>query len=351
MCYYISYSFADYYERRREIERFNDRNRWRKRGIAFIQMKYPIGYIGSFSSYVAIYHGDGTVIVSHGGVDFGQGINTKAAQIAAFVLNIPLEMVQVKATNSESGANCIYTAATVGSDSVCLATKRACEILLKRIKPIRDRMPENVKWQEIVENCYRNFVDLTARYTFIPSDAKNYFVYGCSCAEIEWDALTGNLQIHRVDLIEDTGRSMSPLIDVGQVEGSFIMSLGYWLTEKYVYDRITGELENKMCVFQRNVIISFIFPGQLLTNRTWNYKTPGAKDIPIDFRVKFIETENTNNRVGVLRSKATGEPAVALGYVVVCALRHALNSVLKDNGQSETFLPLGNNIKTTLFSC
>lgn len=81
--------------------------------------------------------------------------------------------------------------------------------------------------------------------------------------------------------------------------------------------------------------------GELLTNRTWNYKTPGPKDIPIDFRVRFIETENTSDRVGVLRSKATGEPAVALAYVVVCALRHALHSVLKDNGQCDTFLPLG----------
>ena len=236
-------SFADYYERRREVERYNDRNRWRKRGIGFIQMKFPIGYIGGFSSYVAIYHGDATVIVSHGGVELGQGINTKAAQIAAFALNIPLEMVQVKANNNETAPNNLYTAATVASDSVCLATKKACEMLLKRIKPIRDRMPENAKWQEIIEACHQNFVDLTARYTFIPSDSKNYFVYGCACAEVEWDALTGNLQIQRVDLIEDTGRSMSPLIDVGQVEGAFIMSLGYWLTEKYVYDRQTGELK------------------------------------------------------------------------------------------------------------
>lgn len=83
------------------------------------------------------------------------------------------------------------------------------------------------------------------------------------------------------------------------------------------------------------------FEGQLVTNRTWNYKTPGAKDIPIDFRVKFIETENTSNRVGVLRSKTTGEPSLALGYVIVCALRHALDSVLKDNGQGDTFIPLG----------
>lgn len=236
------FSLAEYFKRRKEIDNFNRQNRWHKRGIALIQMKYPIGYVGAFSSYVAIYHGDGTVIVSHSGVDVGQGLNTKAAQIAAFALNIPLEMVQVKATNSESGPNSIYTAATVASDSVCLATKRACEILLKRIKPVRDRMPDDASWQEIVETCHQNFVDLTARHTFVPNDAPQYFVYGCSCAEIEWDTLTGNLQIRRVDLIEDTGRSMSPLIDVGQVEGAFIMGLGYWLTEKYIYNQQTGEL-------------------------------------------------------------------------------------------------------------
>lgn len=233
---------TEYYERRKEIERFNERNRWHKRGIGCIQMKYPISYVGALSAYVAIYHGDGTVIISHGGIELGQGINTKAAQMAAFALNIPLHMVQVKATNNDTAANSLYTAASVASDSVCLATKRACEILLKRIKPIRDRMPGNPKWHEIIEAFHQNFVDLTARHTFIPTDSKPYFVYGCACAEIEWDALTGNVQIQRVDLIEDTGRSMSPLVDVGQVEGAFVMGLGYWLTEKYIYNQQTGGL-------------------------------------------------------------------------------------------------------------
>lgn len=47
--------------------------------------------------------------------------------------------------------------------------------------------------------------------------------------------------------------------------------------------------------------IIFDKDGQLLTNRTWTYKPPGAKDIPINFRIKFAE--NSQNPVGVLKSK------------------------------------------------
>lgn len=44
-----------------------------------------------------------------------------------------------------------------------------------------------------------------------------YSVYGVCIAEVELDVLTGNHLVTRVDLIEDTGRSISPEIDVGQV--------------------------------------------------------------------------------------------------------------------------------------
>lgn len=180
-------------------------------------------------------------------------------------------------------------------------------------------LPENTSWPEIIESCHLAGIDLTARYEFKPSDAKPYAVYGCACAEIELDVLTGNLLINRVDILEDTGDCMSPLMDVGQVEGAFIMGMGYWLSEELIYNRQSGEL---------------------LTNRTWNYKPPGAKDIPIDFRISFPKN-NPNARAGVLRSKSTGEPAFCLAISIPFALRHALNSARKDSGSNDAWYQMG----------
>lgn len=187
--------------------------------------------------------------------------------------------------------------------------KKACEMLVERIKPVREKLGKNAKWEEITAACYAQNIDLIGKYMYKAGDARTYSVYGCSCAEIEIDLLTGNMQLLRVDILEDTGESMSPYIDIGQIEGGFIMGIGYFLTENLIYNRENGEL---------------------LTTRTWNYKVPGAKDIPIDFRVKFLQKSSNPN--GVLRAKAVGEPSFCMSIVVQFAFRNALNAARKESG-------------------
>lgn len=137
-----------------------------------------------------------------------------------------------------------------------------------------------MEWSELITKAFDRNIDLAATYMYKASDVEEYEIWAAACCEIEVDLLTGNIQIRRVDITEDVGESLSPGIDVGQIEGAFVMGLGYWLSESLIYNQ-----EN----------------GALLTNRTWTYKPPGAKDIPIDFRVTFLQ--KSSNPFGVLRSK------------------------------------------------
>lgn len=114
---------TDYYARKAEIDEFNQNNRWRKRGIAIVPMDYHQPFFGLYPVFVNIYHDDGTVAISHGGIEMGQGINTKAAQVAAHVLQIPLSSVSIKRMDNVVGANGFVSAVSITSEAVCLVSE------------------------------------------------------------------------------------------------------------------------------------------------------------------------------------------------------------------------------------
>lgn len=303
---------SNYDERRAEIEKYNNENAWKKKGLKLTIMSFPVSYHGSFNVTISVYHVDGTILISHGGIEMGQGINTKTAQVCAYTLKVPLDMVKVKGSNNFVAPNNFASAGSVASESVAFATIRACKELLKRLEPLKEELNEPT-WAEVVKSAHSKGINLQATAMMSTSDnLPTYDVYGVCTAEVLLDVLTGTHIVSRVDLVEDTGRSLSPNVDVGQIEGSFIMGLGLWTTEQLIYDP----------------------SGRLLTNRTWSYRPPGACDIPVDFRVSF--TRKPVNTIGVLRSKTTGEPALLLAVVVTFALHEAIFEARKEYGYNDT---------------
>lgn len=115
---------CDYYKRYEEIEEFNISNRWRKRGIAVVPMQYHQGYFHANVVYVSVYHADGTVAISHGGSECGQGIHTKVAQVASHFLDVPLETVRIREIDNMHGANAGFTAGSFTSEAICFVSDK-----------------------------------------------------------------------------------------------------------------------------------------------------------------------------------------------------------------------------------
>lgn len=114
-------------------------------------------------------------------------------------------------------------------------------------------------------------VDLRAigRTSFQPPGSggpDTYQTYGVCLAEVLLDVLTGESNVLRTDILMDLGVSMNPLLDVGQIEGAFLMGVGLNTLEEVVYN---GD-------------------GTLFTKDTWEYKIPGVMDVPIDWRISLL---------------------------------------------------------------
>lgn len=207
---------SDYEKRKDAIDKFNKENRWKKRGLrcAFLRWS-PLG-AQYFVVNLSVYHDDGTVAITHSGIEIGQGANTKAAQIAAYTLKIPLSKIQIKGTNTVISPNGFITGGSITSQNVGLGVQRACEELLKRLEPIRASMNDPT-WELLVKAAFNANIDLQTHGFTNAADVQIYHIYGATLAEVEVDILTGEFEIIRVDLIQDAGRPISPEIDIGQV--------------------------------------------------------------------------------------------------------------------------------------
>ena len=326
--------------RKAEIDAFNAANRWKKRGISLMPFKYGVGYqpraMEQGSAYVSIYATDGTVLVQTGGIEVGQGLNTKMAQIAAQHLGVPMSLVRVGDTWTGTAPNSEPTAASSGSDLFGSAVKLACDELRARLQSWCEASGTPSwqgasvdQWRAVVAGAFNSRVDLQAEATYKEpyiddvggskpyGRAFLYFTYSAACSEVEVDVLTGETTILRTDILFDNGQSLNPCLDIGQIEGGFVQGAGLMLTEQLMYTE----------------------DGALYSDGTWDYKPPGSKSIPIAFNVRLHQTRRFHAVTGlplddasVNGSRGLGEPPLVLAATVFFAVKHAIVAARRDRG-------------------
>jgi xanthine dehydrogenase large subunit len=338
---------SDYKSRRKEVDAFNKENKRFFKGLACTAVKFGISFNTKFlnqaSALVNIYT-DGTIQVSTGATEMGQGVNTHMKQIVAHEFGLDPDHVITMATSTEKNNNSSATAASSATDLNGGAAADACQKIRERlsdfaaryiaasvddIEPspssivyengqVFDRRRPDMKmdWRELIRLAYRQRISLgergfyaTAGIDFAWETGKDktaaghpflYFTMGAAVAEVTIDRLTGDLLVPRVDMLMDIGKPINPGIARGQMTGAFIQGMGWVTTEELKYK------DN----------------GELLSHSPTTYKIPNIQDTPPIFNVDHIDRENPINIKG---SKAVGEPPLCLGLSVWAAVKNALS--------------------------
>ncbi|KAL5009353.1 hypothetical protein ScPMuIL_014934 [Solemya velum] len=318
-CWEECKSRSDFSARRKQVDMFNSENRWMKRGLAMVPVKFGIAFTTKFlnqtSALVHIYK-DGTVLLAHGGTEMGQGLYTKTLQVASRALGIPVSKIHISETSTATVINTSPTAASCGSDLNGMAIMLACQKLKNRLEPYVVASPEG-KWEDWVKSAYFDRVHLSATsfyktpdlgYSFETNSGNvfNYFTVGAACSEVEIDCLTGDHQILRTDIVMDVGKSINPAIDIGQIEGAFMQGYGLFMLEQ----------------------IKVSPTGCMITRGPGNYKIPSFGNIPVEFNVSLLK-ECEHDRA-VYSSKAIGEPPLFLSSSVFFAVKDAIKSARAD---------------------
>ncbi len=340
---------AHYKNRLSQIQAFNQQSKTHLKGISMTPVKFGISFNTTFlnqaNALVNIYL-DGTVQVSTGATEMGQGVNTKIRQLVADALSIDIDSVIVMPTSTEKNNNTSATAASSGTDLNGKAAVDACakirsrlaefasEYFAERQKDLKaspehivfengqifdNRSPqESLSFKQLLRLAYQKRISLGERgfyatpgvnfdWTTGKGNPFLYYTTGCAVSEVLIDRFTGDLTVLQVDILMDIGKPINPGIDKGQITGAFIQGMGWVTTEDLRYSET----------------------GELLSHSPTTYKIPNIQDLPQIFNVDWIE--NGDNTINIKQSKAVGEPPLLLAISVWTAVKHALSFVSNGN--------------------
>lgn len=296
------------------VAQHNQASKRFKRGLALTPVCFGISFtnklLNQASALVHVYT-DGSVSVSSGAVEMGQGVSRKIARIAAVALGADEQRIRVEPTNTTRSANTSPTAASTGTDLNGMATWLAASAIRQRLDTFAaSRNREALSFEQLVAKAYNERISLSAQAHYAtpnlgvdPLTGANrpfaYHVYGTAITKVELDALLGTYRVLEIQVTHDIGRSLDLVIDRGQVEGALLQGLG-WVT----------------CEDLRYV------EGKLVSDTLTTYKVPDILGAP---SLEVVLRERDNDKA-VMGSKAVGEPPFIYGLGAFFALLDALRA-------------------------
>ncbi len=335
-CWHKAVQLYSFDKTKKEIEKFNSENHLYKKGIAMMPIAFGISFtktlMNQARSLVHVYT-DGSVNVSTGAVEMGQGVNTKILQVAARVFSIGTDLVKINSTNTFRIANTSPSAASSTADLNGRATQIACEAILARLKEVAalelnvtpdrvtlknhivlvDGAKSEMDWKKLVMSAYVRRVSLSEHSHYATPDIHYnlktekghpfaYHVYGSAIITVTVDCLHGTYEFDSVNVVHDFGSSMNEIIDRGQCEGGIVQGIGWMTMEEIVFDA----------------------DGKLRSNALSTYKVPDIYSVPKEINIDFLQTNVES--LAIFRSKAVGEPPLMYGIGAFFALRQAIKA-------------------------
>ncbi|MBK9626933.1 MAG: molybdopterin-dependent oxidoreductase [Flavobacteriales bacterium] len=320
----------------KEVDAFNAKSTTHKKGMAIMPICFGISFTNTPMNHaralVHVYQ-DGSVGVSTGGVEMGQGLNTKMVQVAAEVFSIDPSRVKLESTNTTRVANTSPSAASATADLNGKALEIGCTAILERIKGKASRMlnakpeaitivneqvlnngkPTDLDWKKLIHAAHWDRVNLsesghyaTPEIHFDKTKEKGhpfaYHVYGTAAVMVTVDCMRGTYVVDAVKLVHDFGKRMNDAVDIGQIEGGLVQGLGWMTMEEIVYND----------------------KGKLLSNALSTYKVPDIHSVPKEITIEALPTDG--HPLAIRRSKAVGEPPLMYGIGVYFAIQNAVKA-------------------------
>ncbi|HTB01108.1 MAG TPA: xanthine dehydrogenase family protein molybdopterin-binding subunit [Bradyrhizobium sp.] len=320
---------ANFAKRKKE-----SRKRGKLRGIAvgsYLEVTAPpSGELGKIT-----FEPDGSVKLTTGTLDYGQGHATPFSQVLSAQLGVPFEKITLEQNDSDlvrfgngTGGSRSITAtgsAIVESSALVVAKgKRAAAHLLEAaegdIEFANGRFTiagtdRSIGIMELAERLREgkmpegmpSSLDVDHNTDTTPSTFPN----GCHVAEVEIDPETGIVRIVRYTAVNDFGTIVNPLLVAGQLHGGVAQGIGQALMECVSYDS----------------------SGQPITGSFMDYALPRAEDIP----TMEIGDHPSPAKSNPLGTKGCGEAGCAGSLVCIV---NAVLDALSDHGITHIDMPL-----------